>query len=176
VYCAHATARGAVSHGAITLRPAGPADEPFLRDLYAAVRAPELAPVPWSDGEKRAFCDMQYSLQERYYRQQFARGAFQVVEESGAPIGRLYVARTGAELRIVDIALIPAARNRGVGTALVTDILRVADRDGLAASLVTERENPARRLYARLGFVVRDEAELHVELARAPARPLTRGD
>ena len=35
------------------------------------------------------------------------------------PVGRLYVARWSDEIRIVDIALLPAFCNRGLGTTLV---------------------------------------------------------
>ena len=44
-------------------------------------------------------------------------------------------------------------RGRGVGTALLNQLLDAAETAGLAAvSLSVELENPARRLYQRLGF------------------------
>ena len=45
------------------------------------------------------------------------------------------------------------ARGRGVGAALVTELLRVAEERGVSGvSLSVEPENPARRLYERLMF------------------------
>lgn len=153
----------------LTTRAALPCDEPFLRGLYACVRAPELARVPWSDTDKRAFCDMQFTLQDRHYREHFPASEHLIVLEAGRAVGRLYVDRAGDEIRILDIALLPAARGRGIGTRLLRTILDDADRTRRRVSLFTEPHNPARRLYARLGFIARDAGEMHVEMVRAPA-------
>jgi len=51
---------------ALALRPAGPEDIAFLFRVYASTRTEELAPVPWSDEQKRAFLAMQFDLQDRY--------------------------------------------------------------------------------------------------------------
>jgi GNAT superfamily N-acetyltransferase len=54
----------------------------------------------------------------------------------------------------ISIAVEPEQRGRGVGTALLRALCRRAKRDGLEAlSLSVERENPALRLYERIGFV-----------------------
>ena len=155
--------------GPLTTRAATPVDDAFLRDLYASVRAPELAAVPWSDAEKRAFCDMQFTLQDRHYREHFPHAHRHVVLEAASAVGRIYVDPAGDEIRILDIALVPAARGRGIGTRLLRNILDEADRTRRRVSLVTEPGNPARRLYARLGFIDRDAGPLHVEMVRSPA-------
>jgi GNAT superfamily N-acetyltransferase len=154
--------------GSLSTRAATPSDEPFLRDLYASVRWPELANVPWSDAEKRAFCDMQFTLQDRYYRAQFPDTDWLIVLESGKPVGRLYVARADDEIQILDIALVPGARGQGFGTRLVQDVLDAADRLRRRVRLYTEPDNPARRLYARLGFVAADAGAMHVAMTREP--------
>ena len=54
----------------------------------------------------------------------------------------------------VSIAVDPAFRGRGVGTALLDALCERARGDGLPAlSLSVERDNPARRIYERRGFV-----------------------
>jgi GNAT superfamily N-acetyltransferase len=51
------------------------------------------------------------------------------------------------------IAVRPDARRGGVGTALLTELLRLASEEGHGAlSLSVELDNPARSLYERLGF------------------------
>ncbi|MGE5170203.1 MAG: GNAT family N-acetyltransferase [Rudaea sp.] len=154
--------------GSLSTRPATPSDEPFLRDLYASVRWPELANVPWSDAEKRAFCDMQFTLQDRYYRAQFPDTDWLVVLECARPVGRLYIARIDDEIQILDIALVPDARGKGFGTRLVQDVVDTADRVRRRVRLYTEPDNPARRIYARLGFVAADAGAMHVAMTREP--------
>lgn len=54
----------------------------------------------------------------------------------------------------ISIAVDSGHRGRGVGTALLRALCDRAAHDGLAAlSLSVERDNPALRIYRRLGFV-----------------------
>jgi ribosomal protein S18 acetylase RimI-like enzyme len=147
-----------VAHGlsglppGVTLRPIGADDRDFLLGLYATSRADELAPVPWSDDEKAAFVEQQFEAQARSYHDAYPDGDFLVVLVDGEPAGRLYLGRRPGELRVVDVLLLPAHRGRGLGTALLEAVIRVADRDGVGVTLHVEPWNPAKRLYERLGF------------------------
>jgi ribosomal protein S18 acetylase RimI-like enzyme len=136
----------------IELRPATPDDADFLRVVYRSTREDELNLTSWSDEEKAAFVEMQFSAQDSYYRQIHPDGRFLVILRDGLPIGRLYLVRLGDELRIVDIAILPEHRGSGIGTALLADVLAEADEVGLAVSLHVEPWNPAKRLYERHGF------------------------
>lgn len=52
----------------------------------------------------------------------------------------------------LSIAVLPAYRGRGIGTALLGRMLATAQPRFPALSLSVSRDNPAVRLYARLGF------------------------
>ena len=95
---------------------------------------------------------MQFRAQDTYYRGQFKRASFLVVELEGEPIGRLYTDRREDEIRILDIALLPEYRGRGLGSALMQEILAEAAEASKAVRIHVERFNPALRLYERLGF------------------------
>lgn len=152
----------------LRLRPATPADRPFLVTVYGSTRADELAPVPWSDEQKHAFVEMQFAAQDAHYRAHYSGASFDVIELDGEPVGRLYVHRRERELRVMDVALVPAARGLGVGTRLLTDLLAEGARLGKAVTIHVERHNRARELYLRLGFT---PVELHgiYELLEVPA-------
>lgn len=136
----------------VTLRPARDDDEPFLFDVYASTRAEELARVAWEASEKEAFLRMQFAAQHRFYHEQFPTTEFQIIQAGDRPIGRLYVDRRDDEIRIVDIALLPAHRNAGIGSALLRELLAEAAAAGKPVRIHVERFNPALRLYERLGF------------------------
>lgn len=54
-----------------------------------------------------------------------------------------------------EIALLPEAQGRGIGTQLIRDILRAAQqRRGVPVRLSVFVNNPAKALYARLGFEI----------------------
>ena len=136
----------------IGFRPIRPADERFLARLYASTRAAEMATVPWSDAEKASFLEMQFQAQHTFYQEQFADAEFLVIQRRGEPIGRLYLDYRDDEIRLIDIALLPEARRQGLGGALLRDILAEAEAVGKAVRIHVERNNPAMRLYDRLGF------------------------
>jgi ribosomal protein S18 acetylase RimI-like enzyme len=133
-------------------RPIAPADEEFLYRVYASTREEELAPVPWDDEQKEAFLRMQFAAQHSHYQEHYADARFEIVLAGEQPIGRLYVDRREDELRIIDIALLPEHRGRGIGGRLMRPLLEEAAAGGLPVRIHVERENPAMRLYERLGF------------------------
>jgi ribosomal protein S18 acetylase RimI-like enzyme len=135
------------------LRPREEADIAFLRELYAATREDELRPLAWPAQQKQAFLFDQFDKQHAHYLQHYPQARWWVVTHGGVPVGRLYVARTERDLRIMDVTLQGAHRNRGLGTALMRALLEQAQAAGVPASLHVEPFNPALRLYRRLGFV-----------------------
>lgn len=137
----------------IVLRPAGDDDLPFMCRLYAMTRADELATVPWSDADKTAFLEMQFSAQHTHYTRHYPNAQRLIILRDGESIGRLIVARWAGEHRIVDVALMPEHCGRGVGTALLGDLLAEAAAAGTCVTIHVEKHNPALRLYRRLGFV-----------------------
>jgi ribosomal protein S18 acetylase RimI-like enzyme len=136
----------------IRRRPVTPEDEPFLCAVYGSTRVEELAQVDWDEEQKLAFVQMQFAAQHRYYQEHYADASFQVILCDGVPAGRLYVARWPAEIRIVDIALLPEYRGRGIGTHLLHALQAEAALAGKPLRIHVERFNPALRLYDRLGF------------------------
>jgi len=136
----------------LSLRPITEADTPFLRDLYATTRADELAVVPWSPEEKRGFLSMQFEAQHKFYREQFSDASFDLVLQEGEPIGRLYLDRREDEHRLVDIALLPEHRGKGLGHQLMRGVLDEAVTVGKRVRIHVEQHNPAMHLYTRLGF------------------------
>jgi len=136
----------------VGFRSANDADQQFLCTLYASTREDEMRLVDWPEAQINAFLGMQFDAQHRYYREQFPAAAYLVVEQEGEAIGRIYVDRRADELRLIDIALIPEARNQGLGKALLMDLLDEGQAMGLPVRIHVERFNPAMHLYLRLGF------------------------
>ena len=156
--------------GAIQLRPITETDEPFLSDLYASTRTEELAPVPWSEEQKRSFLEMQFRAQAIHYRTHYSSAQFLIIEKEGKSIGRLYIHRRPDEIRIVDISLLSEHRGNGIGTALLRDVMQEGEMSGRPVSIHVEHFNPAMRLYDRLGFRHVDTYGVyHLMEWRAPA-------
>jgi ribosomal protein S18 acetylase RimI-like enzyme len=144
----------------VILRPAGPGDVDFLHDmLYEAAH--------WSpDRPRMDRAEARTHPRMAHYVDGFPRpgDAGVVAEEDGRPVGaawyRLFTADAPADgfvaedIPEVAIAVVPEARGRRVGTALLTALLERAAADGLpAVSLSVTDANPAKRLYEKMGFV-----------------------
>jgi ribosomal protein S18 acetylase RimI-like enzyme len=156
-----------VSQG-YALRPETDADIPFLMQLYASTREQELAPVPWTAEQKQAFCTSQFQAQRHHYRTYYTSCAFDVIEQNGTPAGRLYLDSYPSRLYIVDIAIMPAWRNRGVGTAILQALQTTAGASGRGVGIMVEKFNPALRLYRRLGFAESADHEVYWEMDWRP--------
>jgi ribosomal protein S18 acetylase RimI-like enzyme len=154
-----------------TLRAATAEDVGWLFRIYASTREEELAATGWPDEVKAQFLGMQFQAQDRYYRQVYPDASFDLVEVSGEPAGRLYVNRAPDEIRIIDIALLPAFRGRGLGSAILRAVLDEADAVGRPVTIHVEQHNPALRLYQRLGFRVLDTRGLYHFLEWRAGRP-----
>ncbi len=156
----------------VALRPVTAEDREFLLAVYGAARAEELAPVPWPEGQKREFLRQQFEAQDHEYRRAYPDGVFSVVELAGTPVGRLYLRHGESDTRIVDLALLPDYRGRGIGSRLLADLAREADETRRTLSIHVEAFNTgARRLYERFGFALSEDKGVYLLLARRPLPP-----
>lgn len=163
--------RPARERQSLRLRPVTPADREFLRALYRSTREQELAPVPWTEEAKRVFLDSQFDLQDAEYRRAYPAGHFDVIELDDAPVGRLYVHEGPCDSRIVDLALVPESRGKGIGTQLLAALAHDADRRRRTLSIHVESFNlGARRLYERIGFVLSEDKGVYLLLLRQPGK------
>jgi ribosomal protein S18 acetylase RimI-like enzyme len=120
--------------------------------VYASTRAEEMRLAPWPPEQVEAFLRSQFELQHREYGRIFPEASYEVLVVDGADAGRLYVHRAEDELHVVDVALLPEFRGRGIGTALLRELMDEAGAAGKRVSIYVEETNPAQSLYRRLGF------------------------
>ena len=156
----------------VTLRSITEADKPFLSAVYASTRQEELAVLSWSETEKQAFLTLQFNAQDTYYHNQFDSAGFFIIEQEQKQIGRLYLDHREDEIRIIDIALMPAYRNQGIGTTFLTAILDEGQDTGLPVRIHVEFNNPALRLYRRLGFQKVAENGVYYLMEKMPNQQL----
>ena len=140
------------------------ADEPFLRALYASTR-PEVA--DWPDEPREAFLAQQFHAQRAGYTEMFPGSVHELIVVDGEPAGRVWVHRTDDDCLVVDIAIAPERRRRGIGTAVVGEIVARSDRDGVPTRGHVERTNSASlAFWKRLGFREGASDALFVEIVR----------
>ncbi len=157
-----------------TLRPEREADIHFLMQLYASTRAHDMALVPdWTDEQRQAFLTSQFRAQRIHYHTHFPACRFDVLAFSGAPMGRLYLDARPSSLHIIDIALLPEWCGRGIGTVILQALTGAARAQGKRVGIFVERNNPALRLYRRLGFTAVADHAVYLEMEWSDGDPQT---
>lgn len=154
------TARRSREKG-LSFRSISDDDLPFLREVYGSTRAEELKLAPWSESQKKTFIEQQFDAQHLHYQKHYPDALWLVIEHSGHAIGRLYLERWESEHRLIDIALLPAFRNTGLGTIIMRDLMDEAAQVDKILSIHVEKHNPAMHLYRRLGFKMIEDKGVH---------------
>jgi GNAT superfamily N-acetyltransferase len=142
---------GADAFRGYTLRPATADDEPFLYGLHRdAMREYVEITWGWNEGWQRAHFATTYAP---------LNNAVIVRTQTGSDdIGRISLTRHWRRIFLRDIELAAAERGHGIGSAILGAVIALAEDSDRHVELNVLACNPARRLYARLGFrVVRDD-------------------
>lgn len=150
--------------GAVSFRPATPADDGFLSEVYASTRREELAAVGFPPEVEASFLRQQHETQARSYPLQFPGAEQFVVLEAGVPVGRTWVWRTEAEILLADIALLPEHRGRGTGTAVLRALQREAATRGVVLRLHVSEGDRVAAWYRRLGFATVERHPAYEEM------------
>ncbi len=148
----------------ITTAPVGADDAPFLFELFCSTRWDEIS--SWGLEPKMAeqILHMQWRAQTQAYQQQFPHMKHCIIFADKKKAGRIIVDQTQNEIHVVDISVLPAFRNQGIGTHLLREWQREASETEMPLTLSVYASNPARRLYDRLGFSVSFTDDLYVRM------------
>jgi ribosomal protein S18 acetylase RimI-like enzyme len=143
-----------------TLRQATTEDYDFLYDLNRqCLRVYIEAIWGWHD-----------EWQEEYFRRKFDPAPRQIIQVDGHDVGVVVVEERPDELYVALIELLPAYQGHGIGTRIVTELRNAAHGAGRPLSLHVLRSNePARRLYERLGFRVVETTAERYRMSCPPA-------
>jgi ribosomal protein S18 acetylase RimI-like enzyme len=155
----------------LELKDVGADDEVVLFQLFTAVRSEELRMDHWGPDLRTQMLRLQFEAQRRGYREQWAGVCERLILCDGSPVGWLIVDRSGLVMRGIDMALVPEARNAGVGTRVIRALqAEVAGSAGTFVIAVLRTNVRARALYDRLGFIVTGDTDLHTMMEWRPDR------
>ncbi len=138
----------------LKLRPIQePDDMLLLQHIYATSRDYEMGYYGFPEPDLTYFLTDQFLLQHRQYMNAL-NAKFYIIETlSGDPLGRFYIREMSyPEIRVIDIAILPAHRGKGIGRALFEQTMDKAKKTGKRVSIHVEKQNPAHGFYEKLGF------------------------
>ena len=130
--------------GRLRTRQAATRDRPFALGLYLATTEQVLGSTwGWDESYTRARFRVVYRRRESW-----------VLHDGEGEVGWLQVRPGRQRVILHQIHLLPAHRNRGLGTALLGELQGQAAQDGKPVELWVLKPNQAVSLYRRLGFLV----------------------
>jgi len=152
----------------ISLRPVEPSDADLNYRIYADSRALELSSTGWNAEQSEIFLRHQFTAQNNHYWHYYPDSTLELVLWDGEPVGRLWLVRTGDEIRILDVVVRLDSRRQGIGTYLLQELQSEARQTGRPVLVHLEVNNPSLGLFQRLGFVLKEEKGPHLLLQWEP--------
>ncbi len=142
------------------LRPATKADTEFLWTLRQRVMKENVIQTwgKWDDAQQRQFFDRGFVVKDT-----------QIILVQGAPVGRIDINHSHMEIFLGIIELLPEFQNKGIGSGVISTLMREALTARLPIRLQVLKANTgAHRLYLHLGFKSVGETKTHHLMVYAP--------
>jgi glycine hydroxymethyltransferase len=135
------------------LRQAMLRDSDFLYRLRKRTMAQFVEQYPdWTEAHQEAFY------------MDFEPATHSIIIVDGQEAGAIGVRRSDAEFYFANLHLLPEFQGRWLGTWIFRDLMAEAAARGVPIRFHVMKNNPARRLYERLGFSITAETDIRYEM------------
>ena len=134
-------------------------------DLSAARRVHHRS---FRDVVERQFGTWDEALQDGFFDAEWERQPHEIVVVDGELAGYIAVDDFDDHTFVHNVVLDPDVQGRGIGTALLTEVIDAARARGVPVRLQVLHANRAAHLYRRLGFVEIGRTPTNLVLERAP--------
>lgn len=125
--------------------------------------------MPLEPAALAGLAGLQLRAQTASYTARYPHSVDHVVEVAAEPVGRCWLSRDHAELRVLDIAVLGSQQRRGIAGEVLTRLQAEASVLGCRLGLaVWHANNAATALYRRLGFEQTSESDGYRQLSWSP--------
>ncbi|MFX3634805.1 MAG: GNAT family N-acetyltransferase [Candidatus Pristimantibacillus sp.] len=152
------------------MRPAGPEDELFRYETFAASKHKEIAAWGFGENEAKQFIRMQFYARESSYSATYPNASNMILCSGEERTGVLRIHYGEEATTIVDIAMLPDVQGKGIGTQVMLYLQGEADTTGQPLRLHVDNNNTgALRLYERLGFKADQVGDIYTAMTWMPS-------
>jgi len=151
------------------IRPAMDTDKPFLETLYYSSRD-DLRLANAESDFIETLIEQQFQAQQSGYGNTFPNAMYFIVEKHGERIGKVTIDFGSNEIRLIDFALVRAARGKGLGRSIIQILQHAAGQSRAPLVLSVLSTNiPAKKLYYSLGFQLQESDMMYDLMAWYPS-------
>lgn len=139
----------------LSLKPSDATDESFLWRLHQ---------LAYQEVVTSQFGSWDPIDQRMRFEEKLKTLAFSIVVADGVAIGALASTRSDGVLTLMELLVLPAEQNKGIGTSIIRRLQEEASSQRVPVMLQVLHLNRARTLYERLGFRVYEVTETHYRM------------
>jgi ribosomal protein S18 acetylase RimI-like enzyme len=137
----------------ISRRPEAAEDEPFLRCLILETISEQSQASAWPPPFREELLETQYQVLRQGIRNSASGSPGTIVLREDRPVGWYVAANRADEIFLVTIMVLAKHRKKGIGSAILQDLLEESDQSHKPLRLtVGVNNNSAVRLYETFGF------------------------
>ncbi|MDX3775431.1 GNAT family protein [Chromatiaceae bacterium AAb-1] len=152
----------------LLLRPATPADQVFLLQLFTSSRQ-RFSQMGLPATVVTHLMEQQFRFQQASYQQQAPDARTCIVMLDNIAAGKLTMDIGQYHIRLMDLILLPQWQGKGYGTTLLRALQQLAAKQQKTLMLSVDRENTrAQALYLKQGFTVDSGNDFHFNLCWQP--------
>ncbi len=144
-------------------------DANFILTLFCEVKATELYADSWPQQIRERLVAQQFTAFEQSVQNRYPSSEDYIIVHDSERVGRLQINNDVQSIRVINLSLLPAYRNKGIGADILKGIIREADSTGREVLFEVDKVNPAATLYRRLGFEACKEDALKYVMRYAPS-------
>lgn len=152
----------------IQLKRKDTSDSEFLSKLFGEIKIAELHADGWQEQMKNQLMAIQYDAYEQMIKNEYPNADDFVIMVDSEKAGRLHLNNEEGSIRILNISILPAFHNLGIGSKIIKDLLVEADLKNKPVYLEVDKVNAAFNLYKKLGFEVYQHNEIKYSMKYIP--------
>lgn len=155
----------------LSMRPADPDDEPFMRQLRQEIDSERLFLHMWPEEDEkmaRQLLDMQFRAHSTHHKNADWDKKDVIVELDKVPAGRFILMQDSNEIRLADIEVARQFRGMGIGAAIIDGIKGESIQSKRPIRLYVDKHNQAVHFYHQLGFRVIQDCEMNFFMEWTP--------
>ena len=137
----------------IAKRPAQYVDTDFARSAHH---------VAYRDVIVRQYGVWEEETQDEFFDNDWNPSEFEIILCDAVPCGYMRVEDRGNDIHVRELVILPSFQGKGIGSQILSDIIKRAKICQVPIRLRTQRANRAVELYLRLGFREVGRTETHI--------------
>jgi ribosomal protein S18 acetylase RimI-like enzyme len=143
-------------------------DSEFFMELFGEIKNSELHLDMWPETIRNQMIRMQYNGFMQSVHTEFPEHIDYLILYQSEKAGRLQLDKNDKGFRIINISLLPAYRNIGIGSAIIQKIIEEANFKSIPVYLEVDKTNKAAYLYNKLGFTIYQQNEIKYLMIYSP--------